>query len=43
MRGDGEVVSGWQNKLQTAIANITPVGALAAQHAKEAQPGTAEN
>ena len=41
MRGDGDVVSGWQNKLQTAIANITPAGVLAAQHAKEAKPGTA--
>jgi short-subunit dehydrogenase len=43
MRGDGDVVSGWQNKLQTAIANITPAGVLAAQHAKEAKPGTAES
>ncbi len=42
MNGDGDVVSGWQNKLQTAIANITPAGVLAAQHAKEAKPGTAE-
>jgi short-subunit dehydrogenase len=42
MRGDGDVVSGWQNKLQTAIANLTPAGALAAQHAKEAKPGTAK-
>ena len=43
MRGDGDVVSGWQNKLQTAIANITPAGVLAAQHAKQAKPGTAES
>lgn len=42
MRGDGDVVSGWQNKLQAAIANITPAGALAEQHAKQAKPGTAE-
>lgn len=42
MAGDGDVVSGWQNKLQTAIANITPAGFLAAQHAKQAAPGTAE-
>ena len=42
MRGDGDVVSGWQNKLQTAIANITPAGVLAAQHAKLSEPGTAE-
>lgn len=42
MNGDRNVVSGWQNKLQTAIANITPASVLAARHAKEAQPGTAE-
>ena len=23
MRGDGDVVSGWKNKLQSAIANVT--------------------
>ncbi len=42
MRGDGDVVAGWQNKLQSAIANITPAGVLAAQHAKLAEPGTAK-
>jgi short-subunit dehydrogenase len=42
MRGDGDVVSGWQNKLQSAIANITPAGMLAEQHRKMAAPGTAE-
>jgi short-subunit dehydrogenase len=41
-RGDGDVVAGWQNKLQTAIANITPASTLAAQHAKQAAPGTAK-
>ena len=41
MRGDGDVVSGWQNKLQSAIANITPAGVLAEQHRKMAAPGTA--
>jgi hypothetical protein len=40
MRGDGDVVSGWQNKLQSAIANITPAGVLAEQHRKMAAPGT---
>jgi short-subunit dehydrogenase len=40
-RGDGDVVAGWQNKLQAAIANITPASALAAQHARQAAPGTA--
>jgi uncharacterized protein len=42
MRGDGDVVSGWKNKLQTAIANITPAGALAEQHRKMAEPGSAK-
>ncbi len=42
MRGDGDVVSGWQNRLQTAIASILPAGVLAAQHAKKAEPGTAK-
>jgi uncharacterized protein len=42
MDGEGDVVSGWQNKLQTVIANITPAGVLAAQHAKMAAPGTAK-
>lgn len=36
--GDGDVVSGWRNKLQTAIANITPASLLAKQHAKTAKP-----
>jgi short-subunit dehydrogenase len=41
MRGDGDVVSGWKNKLQSAIANITPAGILAEQHRKMAEPGSA--
>lgn len=40
MRGDGDVVSGWMNKLQTAIASVTPAGILAAQHRKTAEPGS---
>jgi uncharacterized protein len=40
MRGDGDVVSGWQNKLQSAIANITPAGVLAEQHRRMAEPGS---
>ena len=40
MRGDGDVVSGWHNKLQTAIASITPAGILAEQHRKMAEPGS---
>jgi uncharacterized protein len=41
MRGDGDVVSGWKNKLQSAIANVTPAGRLAEQHRKMAEPGSA--
>lgn len=40
MRGDGDVVSGWQNKLQSAIALLTPSGVLAEQHRKMAEPGS---
>ena len=42
MRGDGDVVSGWKNKLQSAIANVTPAGVLAEQHRRQAEPGGAE-
>jgi short-subunit dehydrogenase len=42
MRGDGDVVSGWKNKLQTALAHITPAGILAKQHERMAAPGTAQ-
>lgn len=41
VRGDGDVVAGWQNKLQQAIANIIPSSVLAEQHRKMAEPGTA--
>jgi short-subunit dehydrogenase len=42
MRGDGDVVSGWQNKVQTTLANVTPAGILAEQHRRMAEPGSAE-
>ena len=42
MRGDGDVVSGWKNKLQTAMASVTPAGVLAEQHRKMAEPGSAK-
>ena len=41
MKGEGDVVSGWKNKLQSAMANVTPSGVLATQHRKMAQPGGA--
>jgi short-subunit dehydrogenase len=43
MRGDGDVVSGWMNKLRAAIANITPAPVLAAMHRNMAEPGSAKN
>jgi short-subunit dehydrogenase len=41
MKGKGDVVSGWQNKLQSAIALITPSGILAEKHRDMAEPGSA--
>ncbi len=41
MRGDGDVVTGWKNKLQSAIANVTPASVLAEMHRKQAEPGSA--
>jgi short-subunit dehydrogenase len=42
MKGEGDVVSGWKNKLQTTIANVTPSDVLAEQHRKMAEPGSAK-
>jgi len=41
MRGDGDVVAGWKNKLQAAISHFVPNTMLAEQHRKMAEPGTA--
>lgn len=40
MKGEGDVVTGWRNKLTTAIASVTPAGILAEQHRKMAEPGS---
>lgn len=42
MNGDGDVVTGWQNKLQAAIASVIPASVTAEMHRKMAAPGTAE-
>ncbi|HQS19059.1 SDR family NAD(P)-dependent oxidoreductase [Reyranella sp.] len=42
MAGDSGVVSGWQNKLQVALAKILPETVMAGQHAKQAAPGTGD-
>jgi short-subunit dehydrogenase len=38
--GDGDVVSGLKNKIQSAVANVTPASVLAEQHRKMAEPGS---
>jgi len=43
LNGEGDVVTGWKNKLQSAVANVTPAGMLAEQHRKMAEPGSGKN
>lgn len=43
LRGEGDVVTGWKNKLQSALANVTPAERLAKKHRELAEPGTAES
>lgn len=38
--GEGEVITGWQNKLRAAIASIAPAGLLSEQHRRMAAPGS---
>ncbi|MGA0544111.1 SDR family NAD(P)-dependent oxidoreductase [Brevundimonas sp. VNH65] len=40
-RGDGDVVAGFGNKVQAAMAAVTPQTVLAEQHRKMAEPGSA--
>jgi uncharacterized protein len=40
MAGQGDVVSGWKNKLMTSAASVTPSGMVAEQHRKLAEPGS---
>jgi short-subunit dehydrogenase len=42
MKGEGDIVTGFKNKVQTTAANVTPAGVLASQHRKMAEPGTAK-
>ncbi len=42
MNGEGDVVAGWKNKIQTSIASVTPAAMLAEQHRKMAEPGSAK-
>jgi short-subunit dehydrogenase len=43
MSGEGDVVAGLKNKVQAAVANVTPAPVLAKQHRKMAEPGTAKD
>ena len=40
MNGKASIVSGWKNKIQQAVANVTPAAILAEQHRKMAEPGS---
>lgn len=40
MKGEGDVVAGFKNKVQAAMAAVTPDSALAEMHRKMAEPGT---
>jgi short-subunit dehydrogenase len=42
MDGDGGVITGAKNKMQTALASVTPAALLAEQHRRMAAPGTAK-
>ena len=43
MAGKGDVVSGWKNKIQSALANVMPAGIVAEQHRSLAEPGSDKN
>ena len=40
MRGDGDIVSGWKNKVISTVANLVPSAVLAEQYGKLAEPGS---
>lgn len=43
MQGEGDVISGWKNKLTAAAAHVTPSEVLAEQHRKQAEPSAARD
>jgi short-subunit dehydrogenase len=43
MEGEGDVVAGLKNKLQSAVASVTPSAVLAEQHRKMAEPGSGKS
>ena len=43
MRGDGDVVTGLKNKIQSSVAGVLPAGVLARRHRQHAEPGSAKS
>ena len=43
MKGGGDIVSGWKNKLQAAAAHVLPHSVTAALHKGMAEPGSAKS
>ncbi|MES1983725.1 MAG: SDR family NAD(P)-dependent oxidoreductase [Pseudomonadota bacterium] len=43
MKGEAHIVSGWKNKIQAAVAHVTPAAVLAEQHRKMAEPGSGDD
>jgi len=41
LKGEGDVVTGWSNKLKAAISHVLPSSVLAEQHRRETAPGSA--
>lgn len=42
MKGEGDVVAGWKNKMQAAMAAVTPQSTLAEMHRSMAEPGSGQ-
>jgi uncharacterized protein len=43
MKGGGDIVSGWKNKLQAAAAHVLPAGVTASMHKGMAEPGSGKD
>ena len=43
MKGEADVVAGWKNKMMVAMSRVMPAEAVAEQHRKMAEPGTARH
>lgn len=42
MDGEADIVTGWKNKMQAAMARVAPAEMLAEQHRKMAEPGSSK-